>query len=341
MSLRHSNGLRSLARRLPIIGAYERRLAETTDNIAELDRSFAELGRSYDELDRSFATYRDEHKLWAPVGHFYSPFPHLPDAERHFERLHATDFGSLPAIDLRVPQQHALLAELDEFAASLTFDLTEEAARGNGRRYWSDNTAYGDSDARFLTAILNRFRPARLIELGCGFSSAATLDARDRCSLPDLKLSFLDPYPELLETLLRDGDRATVGILPIGTQDVDLDLIRELGENDVLFIDSTHVSKPGSDVNRIFFEILPAVRPGVLIHLHDIFPHFEYPETWIRDQRGWTEQYVLRAFLQYNTAFEVLLWPNFLFSLDQPAMVARYPDMARNCGGAFWLRKVA
>jgi predicted O-methyltransferase YrrM len=327
MNLRHIAGLRSLARRLPVIGAYERRLAQTTQDI--------------EELDRAFAKYRDEHKLWAPVGNFYSPFPNLTEAERHFERLRATDSGSLPAIDLRVPQQRALLAELDEFATSLTFNETEASARADGRRYWSDNTAYGDSDARFLTAMLNHVRPARLVELGCGYSSAVTLDARERCKLPDLKISFLDPYPELLEKLLLDGDRESVEILPIGTQAVDLDLIRSLGENDVLFIDSTHVSKPGSDVNRIFFEILPAVRPGVLIHLHDIFPHFEYPETWIREQRGWTEQYVLRAFLQYNTAFEVVLWPNFLFSLAPELMVARYPDMVRNCGGAIWLRKVA
>jgi hypothetical protein len=327
MNLRHISGLRSLARRLPVIGAYERRLAQTTNDI--------------EALDRAFAHYRDEHKLWAPIGHFYSPFPSLPNAERHFDRMRAIDAGSLPGIDLRVAQQRALLAELDEFATSLTFNDTEQSAKASGWRYWSDNPAYGDSDARFLTSLLNHFRPKRLIELGCGYSSAVTLDARERCSLPDLEITFLDPYPELLETLFRDNDRSTVNVLPIGTQDVDLDLVRELEENDVLFIDSTHVSKPGSDVNRIFFEILPALRPGVLIHLHDIFSHFEYPETWIREQRGWTEQYILRAFLQFNTAFEVVLWPNFLFSLDPAAMVDRYPAMVRNCGGAIWLRKVA
>jgi Methyltransferase domain len=327
MYLRHSTALRNLARRLPVIGAYERRLAQTT--------------RDIDELDRAFAKYRDEHRLWAAIGHFYSPFPDPGDAERHFDRQRATDSAALPAVNLRVPEQRLLLTEIDDFATALVFDVTLQSARSNGRRYWSDNPAYGDSDARFLTAILNHFRPSRLIELGCGYSSAVTLDARDRCSLPDLHISFLDPYPELLESVLREGDRETVEILPIGTQDVEIERIRQLGENDVLFIDSTHVSKPGSDVNRIFFEILPALRPGVLIHLHDIFPHFEYPETWIREQRGWTEQYVLRAFLQYNTAFEVALWPNFLFSLDPPSMVDRYPDMVRNCGGAIWLRKVA
>jgi hypothetical protein len=327
MRLRQQTSLRALARRLPVISAYERRLAETTQNVKDLDRAYAE--------------YREANRTWAPIGHFYSPFVDLANLQERHQQIYGSDMTAIAAVNLRIDEQRALFAELSEFATTVEFSQTEADARADGRRYWVENPAYGDTDARFLTAMLHHFKPKRLMELGCGYSSAVTLDARDRYLESDLQITFLDPYPQLLESLVRESDRSSVTIMPIGTQDVDLDLIRELGENDVLFIDSTHVSKTGSDVNRIFFEILPAVRPGVLIHLHDIFPRFEYPPDWVEEQRAWTEQFVLRAFLQYNKSFEIVMWPGLLWALDAGSMVDRYPAMRTNAGGAFWMRRLA
>ncbi len=109
-----------------------------------------------------------------------------------------------------------------------------------------------------------------------------------------------------------------------------LSVFQSLNSGDVLFVDSTHVTKLGSDVNRIFFEILPALASGVIVHFHDIFYPFEYPRAWVREGRGWNETYLLRAFLEYNEAYEVLLWAHMLGiegRLAQPA-------------GSIWLRKV-
>jgi hypothetical protein len=334
VNLRHQPQLRAIARRLPIISGYERRLAEVTAQVTDTAKAVA-------DRDREFAEYREVHRPWAPVGHFYSPFPDLDAVETRAAAIYGTDIRNIPAVDLRVDEQLALLAEIEEFASSISFCRTPEEAEIEGHRYWTENPAYGDTDARFLTAMLHHFRPAKLIELGCGYSSAVTLDARDRFLDFGLDLTFVDPYPELLESLVSESDRSSVSIHTVGTQEVDLDLLRELGQNDVLFIDSTHVAKTGSDVNRIFFEILPALNPGVLIHLHDVFSRFEYPRDWVTEQRGWTEQYVLRAFLQYNTQFEIVLWPNFLWAIHAGSLVDRYPIMANNAGGAFWMRKVA
>jgi hypothetical protein len=316
VSFRKHRHLRTLARRLPIIGQYERRIAELTAQVHRL-------------------------QTWVPIGHYYSPFVDLDGLATSLPLLHTSDPVDIPAVDLRIAEQRALLAELRDFASSIKFSQTEAEAREQGHRYWADNPAYGDSDARFLTAVLHHFRPARLIELGCGYSSAVTLDARDRFLDFDLSVTFVDPYPQLLESLVRESDGATLSIMPVGTQDVDLDLIRQLDANDVLFIDSTHVSKTWSDVNRIFFEILPALRPGVLVHLHDIFLRFEYPLEWVMEQRAWTEQYILRAFLEFNSKFEILLWPNLLAGLDPVGLFTEYPMMASNAGAAFWMRKVA
>jgi len=306
--------LRAFAKRLPLLRQYERRITELTAEV-------------------------HKRQTWVPIGHYYSPFVNLDDFAANTDRIYGGDATVVPAINLRIDEQRKLLTEMSEFARSISFCTTEADAREQGHRFWSLNPAYGDSDARFLTAMLHQFRPGRLIELGCGYSSAVALDARDRFLDFDLDLTFVDPYPQLMESLVRDSDRATVTILPVGSQDVDLDLIRQLDVNDVLFIDSTHVSKAGSDVNRVFFEILPAVRPGVLVHLHDIFLRFEYPLDWVREQRGWTEQYLLRAFLQYNSQFEIVLWPNLLAALD-PTLMSEYPMMATNAGGAFWMRRV-
>jgi hypothetical protein len=194
-------------------------------------------------------------------------------------------------------------------------------------------------DALFLTLMLRHLRPARLIELGCGFSSACTLDARDQFLDGALDVTFVDPFPQLLETFLRDDDRTTMRVLPMATQDVPLDDLRVLEAGDVLFVDSTHVSRTGSDVNRIVFEILPALAPGVIVHLHDMFPGFEYPAPWVFEGRAWTELYLVRAFLQYNEAFEILLWPNLLAMLDHADVIGRFPIAAANIGGSLWLRK--
>ena len=178
-----------------------------------------------------------------------------------------------------------------------------------------------------------------MIELGCGYSSACSLDARDKYLGGAGRFTFIDPYPELLDSLVRPSDRATVDIHRHRTQDVDLSVLAELTHGDILFIDSTHVAKTGSDVNRIFSTILPSLPAGVVIHLHDVFAGFEYPAAWVYEHRGWNEQYVLRAFLQYNQAFEILLWPDLLRVLDRERVRRGLPECI-NGGGSFWLRKV-
>jgi predicted O-methyltransferase YrrM len=321
MTLRHHRTLRSIARRLPLIGAYERRIAELTSELAEAQACGTADGR-----------------LFVPPGHFYSPYPDLAWLSAHEDAVFNRHPLDVPAVDLRVDAQWRLFDELVPFLTDVDLPRDEAQARRAGRRFWSDNPAYGDGDALFLTAMLRHLRPARLIELGCGYSSACTLDARERYLGGLTQLTFVDPYPELLDSLVHDADRSSVEIHESGTQDVDLDVFDALYDNDVLFIDSTHVSRTGSDVNRIFFDILPALRPGVVIHLHDVFTRFEYPAPWVYEWRGWNEQYVLRAFLQYNDAFEIVLWPGLLQALDRDRFMAPFADL-RNSGGAFWFRK--
>jgi hypothetical protein len=169
--------------------------------------------------------------------------------------------------------------------------------------------------------------------------SACTLDARDAWLGGKPELTFVDPYPELLQTLLRDSDRSSVEVLSCRSQDLPLSHVTALASGDVLFVDSTHISKTGSDVNTVLFEFLPALAPGVIVHLHDMLPGFEYYEEWVMEGRAWNELYTVRAFLQFNDEFEIILWPSLLAKLDPSRLFGMFPSASENIGGSLWLRR--
>jgi hypothetical protein len=123
-------------------------------------------------------------------------------------------------------------------------------------------------------------------------------------------------------------------------QEVGLEKFKALRENDILFIDSSHVSKINSDVNYIFFTILPQLHPGVYIHFHDIFYPFEYPKEWIYEGRAWNEIYLLRAFLQHNAVFKIVFFNTFLEYFHAKRFQEDMPLCLKNPGGSVWLKKV-
>ena len=178
-----------------------------------------------------------------------------------------------------------------------------------------------------------------MIEVGSGYSSCVTLDTNALHFQNQIARTFIEPYPDLLHSLLQPGDRARIEIIDRGLQDVALSRFHALEANDILFIDSTHVAKTGSDVNYIFAEILPTLRPGVYIHFHDIFYPFEYPKAWVFEGRAWTEAYLLRAFLTCNREFEIVLFNTFLERFHRPYFLQHMPLCLLNEGGSIWLRR--
>jgi hypothetical protein len=123
-------------------------------------------------------------------------------------------------------------------------------------------------------------------------------------------------------------------------QNVDIGIFLSLQKDDILFIDSTHVSKRNSDVNRIIFEILPQLASGVYIHFHDILPDFEYPFFWLEQGRVYNEAYILRAFLQYNNAFEVQFSVPMMSRMLRPIINKKYSEKSPTIPSSFWLKKV-
>lgn len=270
-----------------------------------------------------------------PAGHFHSPIPDVLEVQQHEARLWPTEVCAIPGIDLHVEEQLALLETLAPLARDLPFASTQQ----EGLRYWYENEFYSYGDALFLASMLRCFHPQRLIEVGSGFSSAVVLDVNERFLDGRLACTFIEPFPVRLRSLLTPADQARVMLLEQPVQDVPLSVFASLGAGDILFIDSSHVAKIGSDVNHLLFEVLPTLQSGVLVHIHDIFYPFEYTKEWVYQGRAWNEAYLVRAFLQFNSAFDILLFGDFLAQQHRARLAEVMPLALQNTGGSLWLRK--
>lgn len=306
--------------------------------VRRLERENARLAEEKSRLTAEIATEAARHAEWRrffPPGHFYSPLPSSAEVAEAFAR---GGFGPpFPGIDLNEQGQ---LERLERFAASYPEQPYPERPTP-GRRFYLDNPSYGHFDAIMLQAMLREARPARIVEVGSGFSSAAMLDLNEQLLGGRVQFTFIDPDMTRLRQLLRDDDAGRMQLIEKRVQEVPLDAFAALAENDVLFIDSSHVSKIGSDVNRLYFDVLPMLAPGVLVHIHDVAGNLEYPQGWLDEGRAWNEQYLLRAFLMYNPAWRIELFTGWIFNTRHDWLRERMPLCARGGGGQLWLRKLA
>jgi hypothetical protein len=266
---------------------------------------------------------------FAPPGHFYSPIP--ADEDIQIE-------GDEPVQDIELNEeaQKRLLLDLSRYYEELPFPEN----RRPDLRYYFDQQWYCYADAIYLYSLIRHFSPRRYFEIGSGFSSAVALDTSDLFLSSKMRCTFIEPYPERLRELLRAEDWTRCRLDQKRVQDVPTETFGELESNDILFVDSSHVCKVGSDVNHLVFNVLPRLKPGVLIHFHDILYPFEYPEAWFREGRAWNEAYLIRAFLQNNPAYEILLFGSYVARRFQPLLEHNMPLCLKNTGGALWLQKV-
>jgi hypothetical protein len=167
------------------------------------------------------------------------------------------------------------------------------------------------------------------------------LDTNERFFENRISCTFIEPNPASFLSLIKPADLDRIQLVSTPLQEVDPGTFRSLSANDILFIDSSHVSKAGSDVNYLLFEVLPELQSGVYVHFHDIFYPFEYPQHWICDLGiSWNEAYLLRAFLQYNQSFRIALFINYLSRFHSDQLQAVMPQSAGGAGGSLWIRKV-
>lgn len=292
------------------------------NRVSQLLAATAELQRLQAEVER------------LRPGHYYSPIPSLDDVRARAGRIFDRSLRELPGVDLNVECQLETLERLRAFYSEQPFTPDPQP----GFRYYFKNGAYGSGDGIFLYGMMRLAQPRRIIEIGSGHSSHLMLDVNDRFFDGRIRLTFIEPYDERLRSGLREKDYETTEILTAPVQDVPLTLFDELEANDILFVDSSHVAKIGSDVNHIFFEVLPRLKPGVYVHFHDMIYPFEYPEKWIEASWFWNEAYLLRAFLQFNSSFRIVVWNHFLLRFHRD----RLQSMPHCLGKAasLWLQRM-
>jgi hypothetical protein len=276
--------------------------------------------------------FRDKRyfRLWQSRGyhvtrvHFYEP---IPDTTTLKEELWEHP-SAMVGVDMRVEAQLELLAAFAE--------------RYKSEYEGVDPITRGTPDWESLYCMVRHFRPRRIIEIGSGVSTrvaALAVEENRRRHGVDARLTAIEPYPS---DELRSGFPGLAELKVTQVQDVPLSEFEALEENDLLFIDSSHVLKLGSDVQYEYLEVIPRLRAGVVVHVHDIFFPFDYRRDWPLDQAiFWNEQYLLQAFLAFNSAFEVLLSNSYVHHAHPDALrraFGRY-DPKVHQPGSFWMRR--
>lgn len=267
--------------------------------------------------------------------HFYEP---LPD----FSRITAEQTArrhDFAAIDFNVSKQLQLVRRLGEQYRDELQALAQHS-EPEGFNFYNDY--FGSFDAAFYYSIIRDLKPRQVIEIGSGYSTRIAHKAlqRNRTEEQPGKLTCIEPFPEPRLT----EAKIEIELIQRPVESLPLEFFSHLQSSDILFIDSSHTVKFGGDVCREFLEILPALKPGVWVHVHDIFFPHDYPAEWLIEKRiTFSEQYLLEAFLAYNQSFSVQM-ANYWLDLDHPVDAERlWPrerqDGQHGRGASFWMRK--
>ena len=276
---------------------------------------------------------------FVPAGHFYSPIVDTAVAVTEKERLWPVP-PMAAGIEWNDEHHVHLLTEIFPRFLPL-YDYAEVLTDGPDLvEFYTKNQQFSWLDARALFVLLHAWRPQRIIEVGSGYSSLLMADVNRRWFNGKIHFTCIEPYPRaFLENRLLGITR----LIADKVQNVALAEFAKLAAGDILFIDSSHVAKTGSDVNHLYFNVLPALAPGVLIHIHDIFLPLEYPQAWvIDDNRSWNEQYLVHALLMYSHGLRVEFGSSYAFQTF-PELVIKalaHPRGHGFGGGSLWLTKL-
>ncbi len=270
-----------------------------------------------------------------PAGHFYSPIVDTAYIREKEKRIWPQSPPDTPGVDFNEEGQKSfLLNEFPRFVGEFSYPADKKNVRSSSD-FFINNGQFGGLDAVALFIMLRRFQPKKIIEVGSGFSSLLAADVNRRWFDNSIDFSCIEPYPR---DFLKRGVPGVTQLVESKVEDVSLDFFSGLRENDILFIDSSHVSKTGSDVNYLYFEVIPRLAPGVIVHIHDIFFPYDYPKAWVLgENRSWNEQYLLRAMLMFTDVFEVLFGCAYAFYV-LPRFVEQVCGKVIG-GGSFWMRK--
>jgi hypothetical protein len=287
-------------------------------------------GRNYKKYFRLFEA---EGIHLTPV-HFYAP---IPDTRTLNDDLFSVD-SKLPGIEMNDRIQLSLLKqEFPKFQDE--YDRIRHEPTGNPHEYYFNNEYFSGIDACALYCMVRHFTPNLIIEVGSGYSSLLNAQAAQKNG--NTELICIEPNPA---EVLKNGFPCLKQLVTTRVQDTEPSFFEQLRAGDILFIDSTHVVQIGSDVNFLFLEVLPRLKPGVIVHIHDIYLPAAGRRDWVmEDARFWNEQYLLQAFLIRNKEFEVLFATYYLAVKYLDDLTAAFPKAPCEApywhGSSFWMRR--
>lgn len=279
--------------------------------------------------------------LWEKKGfhiipiHFYEP---IPDTRTLKDELWESE-SDLAGLDMNTNEQLKLLHHVfHKFKEEFNFPKKRTQIP---HEYYLDNGFFPSVDAEVLHGMIRHFKPKKIIEIGSGFSTYLSANA---CLLNIKKnevkteLNVIDPFPN---DILKKGFPGLSSLTQKPLEKTPLEFFLQLEENDILFIDSSHVVRIGGDVNYAFLEVLPRLKKGVIVHFHDIFLPLEYPKRFALEvNRFWSEQYLLQAFLSFNYAYEILWASHYMHHKYPKECKSVFPSYREDVGPAsFWIRR--
>jgi len=280
--------------------------------------------------------FHDIFKVWEQSGfhvtpvHFHQPIPDtrsLPETLwNRPSKLMGIDMNDALQLDLLRKEFPKFRDEYEQFPTTPAEELWH---------FYLNNHLFEGTDALVAYCMVRHFQPQLIIEIGSGFSSLLLAEAAAKTS--SSALICIEPFPQ---EFLKQGFPGLHRLIEKKVEDIDLEFFSELHSGDVLFIDSSHTVKIGGDVNYLFLEVLPRLEPGVIVHVHDIFLPFDYRRDWVLDEfRFWTEQYLLQAFLSFNSEFEVLMANSYVAHRYMKDLKATFTNSPWWGGGSFWMRR--
>lgn len=261
--------------------------------------------------------------------HFYNP---IPDTSAIPESTWDQRYDDIPGVGVAEDRALELLDELAAFGEELS-DVPDE-----GPGYCWNNDSFAGGDASLLYAMVRKFKPQTILEIGSGRSTHIGLKALEANGAG--KYICIEPFPN--DSIRMLAESRQIELRAQFVQTVPLEAFEALEAGDILFIDSTHVAQVGTDVTYEILKILPRLKSGVIIHVHDIFLPYEFPRSWVLEKLlFWNEQHMLAAFLAFNRSFKPLISNGQVAREERlrNAAQAAFPHAPVHGGGSFWLRR--
>jgi len=271
------------------------------------------------------------------LDHYYQP---MINPKKYLTKS-LRDDRELLGVDINAEEQLNLLSKFNYNEELLEFPLDKR----KDYEYFYNNSNYSSGDAEYLYNIIRHFKPNRIIEIGSGYSTLMVRNAISNNKLEETNYTChhicIEPYEALwLEEL-------GVELIREKVEKLDKSIFQNLKSNDILFIDSSHIIRPQGDVLFEYLEILPSLKSGVLVHVHDIFTPKDYLDEWVYGHFFWNEQYIVEAFLTFNSEFRIIGALNYLAHNHRKELAEKCPFFASNKGfernksepRAFWMIK--